>query len=147
MDKLFEIIFPRLFLRFPVLKQFAKFAMVGAVNAIIDFLVYYFLTRSFAWFNLHYLTANALAFSAAVTSSFFLNNRFTFYSPENRANAHSYFKFFAFNLLTLLIVEACFYFLVGYLGVYDIVAKYLLLVLSGISNFTFSRIWVFKKTN
>ncbi len=117
---------------------------MGALNTALDFSVYFSLTRLVSWFALHYLMANGLAYSLAVTNSFFCNRFWTFKnSPAKKNYFWQYGKFVTFNLLTLLIVQLTLYVLVSWLGIYDLLGKILVLGLSGGLNFFFSKKLVF----
>ncbi len=130
------------FLKFPSFRQFIKFSLVGILNTLIDFLIYFALTRVFPWFLENYLLANAIAFIVAATNSFYLNKRWTF---NNKAKAtFQYIKFLAVSVFTLALVEISLYFLVTQLGIFDIYAKIIVLILSVISNFFLNKFLVFK---
>ncbi len=143
--KLADFILDKLFFKQPVLKQFFKFSLVGGFNAIVDFTVYFSLTRGFDWFKQNYLIANALAFVGAVTCSFFLNNHWTFSDRRVKLEPASYLGFVGISLLTLAVIEFILYQLVNNLGVFDLFAKLAILLISAIMNFCLSRLWIFKK--
>ncbi|MDP2586450.1 MAG: GtrA family protein [Candidatus Komeilibacteria bacterium] len=145
--KIADFILDRMFRNQPTLKQFFQFSLVGGLNAIVDFSIYFSLTRSIDWFKENYLVANALAFLAAVTCSFFLNNHWTFKERAVKPSAGIYFKYLGLGLLTLAVIEFLLYQLVNNLGVYDLYAKILILLVSAIINFSLSRLWIFKKTD
>ena len=60
-------------------KRFIKFAIVGAIGAVIDFAILNLLALGLGWPN---LLANAVSFSCAVLSNFTWNRLWTF--PESR---------------------------------------------------------------
>jgi len=124
--------------------QFIKFSLVGATNTIIDFVLFYFLTRHVNWFDAHYLIANALAFSFAVTNSYFLNHYWTFNKKEEKSSIAEYLKFILANVLTLFIVQLCLYFLIEQWQIYDLYAKVMIVLISVVSNFLLSKFLVFK---
>lgn len=134
----------RLLGRFPVLKQFIKFSLVGVINTLIDFLIYLGLTRLIFWFSHYYLVANAISFSLAVINSFILNRYWTFQESQKVDLHFKFIKFFAVNLLTLIIVELSLYYLVAHLLVYDLLAKMVVILISVVLNFCLSKFWVFR---
>lgn len=144
--KLADFILDKLFGQAPLLKQFFQFSFVGGVNAIVDFTLYFSLTRGIYWFQENYLIANAVAFLAAVTCSFFLNNHWTFKERAVKPAPGVYLKYLGTSLLTLAAIEFLLYQLVNNLGVFDLYAKFAILLLSAIINFSLSRLWVFKKS-
>lgn len=62
-------------------KRFAKFAIVGAIGAVVDFLVFNFF---FKFLGLLPLISQALSFAAAVTSNFILNRYWTFHDSRSK---------------------------------------------------------------
>jgi len=134
-------LFSKLF-NLPSFGQFIRFSVVGLINTLIDFLVYFGLTRAISWFGEYYLAANALSFVAASTNSFFLNKNWTF--GNQKKDRGQYFKFIAVVAFTLLLSEVVLFFLVNRLGIYDLFAKILVLIVSVVSNFFLSKFMVFK---
>ena len=130
--------------KFPSLKQFIKFSLVGLVNTLIDFIIYFALTRLITWFADYYLVANAIAFAVAATNSFYLNKYWTFQSKDKRQITFQYFKFLLVSIFTLILVEAFLYLFVNYLGMFDLYAKVLVIIISLISNFFLNKLIVFK---
>ena len=143
--KLADFILDKLFFHFPTLKQFFKFSFVGGFNSIVDFSVYFFLTRGLDWFGRNYLIANALAFIGAITCSFFLNNHWTFKDRRVKPELPVYLRYVGLSLFTLAIIEVILYYLISNLGVFDLFAKLGTLVISAILNFSLARLWIFKK--
>lgn len=132
------------FLKFPTLKQFIKFSLVGVLNTLIDFFAFFLLTRLIPWFKDNYLVANALAFSLAVTNSFILNKRWTFKNFRRDNLLAQYFKFFILSALTLLITGLFLYYLINQLNIYDLLAKVIVILISVSCNFFISRLFIFR---
>lgn len=126
-------------------QQFIKFSAVGALNTAVDFGVYFTLTRLIFLFQQNYLLANALAFLAAVTNSYFLNKYWTFAFNERGSFWKQYGLFFITSLFTLTVLEIILYYLIERLDIYDLFAKVLLIIISVVLNFFFSKFIVFKK--
>lgn len=131
--------------RYPSLKQFIKYSITGVLNTLTDFLVYFGLTRLFAWFAHYYLVANGISFTMAVTQSFFINKYWTFRFLDKKNLHFQYLKFFLVNIFTLTVNQLILYWLVDVLEVYDLYAKILLVISSVIINFTLIKFWVFKR--
>lgn len=125
------------------IRQFYKFAIVGIVNTLVDLAVYVALTRSIDFFASHIVYANIIAFTVAVSNSFYWNRRWTFRSVDTRRSLQ-YIKFFIVNGAGLAINTTILYCLVTYVGLYDIVAKSLAIGVALFWNFFISRIWTFK---
>lgn len=131
--------------KYPSFKQFVKYAFVGVLNTITDFLVYVVLTRAVYWFAHYYLVANMFSFVIAVTQSFFLNKFWTFQDKEKNHASFQYIKFVFINFITLAVNQLIFYLLVDRLNVYDLFAKIVLIFSSVMINFALMKYWVFKK--
>jgi putative flippase GtrA len=125
----------------PVVGQFLRFCTVGAINTVVDFGVYIGLTRPFAFWAEHYVAASAVSFCVAVTSSFLLNNFWTFgrQGVEWRRGA----KFYLVATGGLCLNAATLYALTR-LGMYDLLAKAVATGLVLAWNFTLQRKWTFK---
>ena len=123
------------------LRQFVKFCIVGVSNVVLDFVVYIILTR---FFNIYYLLANAGSFLVAVTWSFFLNKNWTFRARLGENVREKYIKFFAANVVGIIIQTLLFYMFVEKIHMHDLLGKAASIVLVVFWNFTFSKYWVFK---
>ena len=78
--------------------QLIKFALVGASNTIIDFVVSLVLNAIFHW----YYFAKVIGYCLGVLNSYLLNSRWTF-KEERRKDAREIISFIAVNLVVLLI--------------------------------------------
>ncbi len=123
--------------------EFIKFSVVGGFNTVIDFSIYFGLTRNFIWFAQYYLAANALAFITANIFSFFVNKYWTFKVWQG-SRWRQYLRFFTVSAVSLLAVEAVLYLLVSYFGIWDVAAKLVTLAVSVMINFLGSKFWAFK---
>ncbi|MFC1662931.1 GtrA family protein [Patescibacteria group bacterium] len=121
-------------------RQFIKFSMVGVSNTIIDFSLYLLLTRIF---HIHFLIANALAFVIAVTWSYTANKMWTFRDTSNRMTAQ-FTKFIIINLVGLGLAEGILSVLVIYFGLWDILSKFIAVLIVVFWNFWANRHWTFK---
>lgn len=132
-----------LFKRFPVLKQFIKFGIVGVINTFIDFAIYFSLTRLFGFFQEHYLFGNFIAFSCAATSSYFMNKHWTFRDKSKQISIQ-YIKFFLVCFVGLLLTELILFSLVHFVQIYDLLAKVAAVVVVMFWNFLINKFWTFK---
>ncbi|MCH5278515.1 MAG: GtrA family protein [Christensenellaceae bacterium] len=78
--------------------QLIKFALVGASNTIIDFVVSLVLNAIFHW----YYVAKVVGYCLGVANSYLLNSRWTF-KEERRKDAREIISFIIVNLVVLLI--------------------------------------------
>ncbi len=121
-------------------RQFIKFGIVGLGNTVIDFGIFTLGTRLL---HLQYLLANTLSWICAVFFSFSLNKYWTFRSLDATAIHRQYFKFFIVSLISLLISLALLSYLIGQLGMQDLVAKGATIVVVMFWNFFMNKFWTF----
>jgi dolichol-phosphate mannosyltransferase len=139
MDLKDKVINNRYFLKYPALKQFTKFCLVGFFNTAIDFLVYLFLTRLFI---IYFVLANACSFLVAVTWSFIFNKYWTFRNGEKKIKKQ-YLQFLFINVIGLILNTLILYTFVTYFNLYDLLAKALAIVIVLFWNFGMNRYWTF----
>lgn len=132
-----------IFREFKFIEKFIKFSLVGLVNTIIDFSIFFGLTRLLVFFEPHYLLANLLAFTIANMFSFIANKHWTF-GNQSKSYLAQYYKFLSVSLLALAAVQLTLYLLISSFGVWDLVAKIAALLVSVIIGFLGSRWWAFK---
>ena len=89
--------------------RFIKFAVVGAVGAVIDFSLFNIQTSIF---KIPPIIAQAFSFSAAVTSNFLWNRFWTYPDSRSKAISHQLIQFFVVNVIGLLIRTP----LIGWIG-------------------------------
>ena len=124
-----------------LVRQLIKFAIVGALTALIDFGCYLFLTRFFLFWQTHYLWANALSIFLSATVNFFWNRSWTFRDTKNQIFL-KYFKFWVAVLVGLGLNQVIFYLLVRR-GFYDIFAKAIAAIFVMFVRFFINKRWVF----
>lgn len=78
------------------LGQFLKFALVGVLNTVVDFLVFQLLNLTLGWTYL----AQVIGYSAGVLNSYFCNSRWTF-RKEHQRSAREAAAFVVVNLVSL----------------------------------------------
>lgn len=125
--------------KYPSIKQFIKFGLIGLLNTFIDLIAYVFFTRVLFW---HYLVAALLAFVIAATSSFILNSYWTFVIQDRLKER--YVKFFLVALGGLIWTELFLYILVDKFFWFDLWAKILTVLLVVNWNFFLQKYWTFK---
>jgi len=133
--------------KYPGLKQFIKFCIVGTFNTFLDFGIYTSLTRLIGFFGHYYLIANFISFSCAVTSSFFLNKHWTFQNKEKKRAHIQYGKFWIVSGFGLGGNELILFILVRYFGVYDLLAKAIATGIILFWNFFMNKYWTFRENS
>jgi len=130
--------------RFPVLREMFKYALVGVSNTLIDFYIYFSLTRLFDFWREYYLAANLVAFSAAATWAFFLNKYWTF--GHRGQGAHKQFiKFVSVCFFGLILAETILYLTVDVFHQSDVWGKILAIFIVYFWNFFTNKYWTFKR--
>ncbi|OGY83747.1 MAG: hypothetical protein A3F54_05195 [Candidatus Kerfeldbacteria bacterium RIFCSPHIGHO2_12_FULL_48_17] len=130
----------RLLQRYPNINQFFIFACIGVFNTIIDFSVYFALTRFLA---LYYILANFFSFATATTFSFFTNKRFTF-RDRSLATPGQYMKFFVVTGIGFFLNTTILFLSVDYFKLHDIAAKILAVGIVLFWNFSINKLWTFR---
>lgn len=117
-----------------------KFGMVGAMNTVLDYLLY---TLFITVFDLHYLVANVFSFSIAVANSFLLNRRWTFRQTGTdwRPEAIKYLVVYSSGLV---IGEVLLYFFVDRLYLHELVGKAMIIAVVLFWNYLGIRFWAFR---
>lgn len=92
-----------------ITKQAGKFAAVGVLNTVIDFiilnaLVFLGFTAAFLLFNQKFLIANIISVAVAMINSFILNKQWVFRS-EGGSIYSEIFKFLAITIFGMFIVH------------------------------------------
>ncbi len=124
--------------------QLFRFGLVGFSNALVDFAVYWSLTRLTSFGQDWYLLMNALAFLIANFNSFIWNRHWTFGNQSSWLNFKDYGKFLSLSLFYLFFLEIGLWWLVDKLGWLDLAAKAILLVIGTAFYFSANKMWVFK---
>lgn len=76
--------------------QFLKFALVGVLNTVVDFLVFQLFNLTLGWMYL----AQVIGYCVGILNSYFWNSRWTF-RKEHRRSAREVVTFLVVNLVSL----------------------------------------------
>jgi dolichol-phosphate mannosyltransferase len=136
----------RLFIQRQGIRQFVKFALVGLINTVIDWIIFFILKQPLSVHGqLGKQFAKAGSFIVSATSSYILNRRWTFRSDDKRV-ALQMIKFFIVASIGLVINNTIFYFMTAprFLGLHDIWGLAFGTGLVMIWNFVFNKYWTFK---
>ena len=120
--------------------QFIRFSMVGALGTLVNILVLYFLVE---FISLWYMVSATIAFVVALTNNYIFNRLWTFSSKEIKI-LKQYSKFFAINMIGLVINLSILYALVEFENLWYVFAQILSITAAWISNFMGNKLWVFK---
>lgn len=90
--------------RYPVIKQFAKFALVGVMNTAIDLIVLNLETiATGVKEGSGYAVQKGISFLAAVTFSYFLNKHWTFRDQSQEDEGKKFSQFFLISVIGMFI--------------------------------------------
>lgn len=130
--------------KYPTLKELVKYSIVGNFCNLVDFGLYFFLTRTFIIFHTHYLVTNLFTIFIASIIRFIFHKRWTF--RDDGVNIHiQYLKLAALLFVGLLFNEAILFVSVEHLIINDLVGKFIAITLGTLLVYYFTRTWVFKK--
>lgn len=130
---------PRVGLRLTIIRQFAKFSIVGVVNTVTSFTVYVLMIQQA---GLDPLLANVIAFIVAVTASFFLNKAWTF-RDHGKVYVRQYTTFFVISGIGLGISTVILFILYTVLHIHYITSFLIAAAVVVFWNFTANRTWTF----
>lgn len=119
---------------------FIKFALVGVLNTSIDFIVY----GLFTWFNVNYILAQCISYSAGVLNSYIMNRKWTF-EQTGKGSKHEFFTFIGVNLITLVITTFLLTLFYKWLGISLFISKLLVTAVSVGINYIGTKQFVFTK--
>lgn len=91
--------------------RFIRFAIVGAIGAVIDFGVFNFLTNLVAFFKENVVWASVISFILAVISNFTWNRLWTYPDSRSKPVSRQLTQFVTVSLIGLLIRTPLFSFL------------------------------------
>ncbi len=120
-------------------KSFGKFTIVGALNTVIDFAIFYIL---YEVFTLWFVFAHVFAFFVALTNSFIFNSLWTFNNTKPDKLLRQVGSFVAVGLVGLLFSTITLY--IAELFVHVYIAKVFAMGASFSWNYAGSSIFVFR---
>ena len=123
------------------LRQFIKFGLVGALNTVVDWGIYFLLNR---YATLAKLVAKSCSFIFAAISSYVLNRRWTFRSTNPKV-MREFLKFVAVATTGLGLNTLIFWFISMHLHLPDIIGLFTATALVTVWNFTINKYWTFKR--
>jgi putative flippase GtrA len=122
-------------------RQFAKYIIVGVLSLLIDFLVYFLLTRTIVLFHSHLIAAKAIGFFSSSIFNFNFNKKWTF-GRQSSHNIREIVKYYSVALAALGLNALL---MLGFLKIcMDLIAWLFAAVITALVNFTLSRSWVFR---
>ena len=121
--------------------QFIRFSLVGVINTLLHYLVFFVL---FDRFGVFHLLASTLGFVVAVINSYLMNRYWTF-QATGRGVYIEFARFFTVSVVALMVNLMCMALLVEWFGIYPPYAQLLAIVLTLIVNFLGNKYWSFRQ--
>lgn len=123
-----------------------NYLVVGGLTTLVSLIAYFAVTRTFLDVNVpvQLQAANIIEWIAGVLFAYFTNRKFVFKS-KNDNMFKEFLSFTSSRFLTLLLDMLIKFVLVTLLGIYDLVALVISMVLVTVSNYFLSKFMVFKK--
>lgn len=115
-------------------RQLTSYALLGCIAVGVDVLVYEVLTDVF---GLYPLVSNVASASVGITTSFFLNRRFTFKVTDRPGRR--YLMFLTVGTTGMLVQEVIIWALLAHTMASNLVAKLIAVVSAGILQFLLNR--------
>ena len=114
--------------------QYAKFAAVGIVSLMVDYVFMVFFTENSA-FGLDYFQACAFSYTLSVFVNYFLSMKYVFHGREDMGKVKEASIFFMLSLIGLFLNQMIMWIAVEMFQIYYIVAKLLSTFL--VTNYNF----------
>lgn len=114
--------------------QYCKFAVVGIISVMIDYIFMVFLTENSA-FGLNYFQACAFSYTLSVLVNYELSMRYVFHGKEDMGRVREATIFFALALVGLFLNQMIMWIAVEVFQLYYVAAKLLSTLL--VTNYNF----------
>lgn len=123
-------------------RQFVRFCSIGAINTVIDFSVYFVLTR-FLGFNDWYLVAKAVSFLIATLFSFF-GNRFWTFKQRTTVAYMELVKFYIVVGTGIILNVSVHYLITGVFHLPDLVSVFVAAITTAVWGFSMIKLLIFR---
>lgn len=129
-----------MYFKLPFIKQFIKFGLVGLLNNVLFYVVYWVLLKN----GFHYQVANVIGFSASIVNAYMWNNSFVFKSEQNRWISKFVKTYVTYASTGILLNGILLFLWIDIIGISEIIAPIISLVLTIPLNFFMNKYWVYK---
>jgi len=120
--------------------QFIKFAIAGAIFAVINILILYILTD---FLGIYYILSAIIAFFLGSTGNFLLNKAWTFKEKLHKDFLKKYIKAMLVNTSAVVITIATLYALTEFLNIYYLISQIIAMTGAFFVNFMGNKKLVF----
>ena len=133
--------FNKLFVLYKKYKEIINYLIFGGLTTLISIITYALFAKVF---HIDYLISNVLSWVLAVLFAYITNKIFVFES-KSKKNIKEITSFFFFRVVSLIMEMIILYVFVDMLHIDDLVTKIIAQVIVIVSNYVFSKVFVFKK--
>ena len=131
----------KLFNLYKKYKEIINYLIFGGLTTLISIITYALFVKVF---HIDYLISNVLSWIIAVLFAYITNKIFVFES-KSKKNIKEITSFFFFRVVSLIMEMIILYVFVDTLHIDDLVTKIIAQVIVIVSNYIFSKVFVFKK--
>ena len=123
--------------------QFVEFGLVGVSNTIVSLITYYCLV----FFGVYYLVANFAGFITGTLNAYYWNSRFVFKkeAESQRGSRKPIVKTFFSYGFTFVLTTFTMYLQVKIIGVSEMIAPIINVMISTPINYLLNKFWTFAK--
>ena len=132
--------FNKLFDLYKKYKEIINYLIFGGLTTLISIITYALFVKVF---HIDYLISNVLSWIIAVLFAYITNKIFVFES-KSKKNIKEITSFFFFRVVSLIMEMVILYIFVDMLHIDDLVTKIIAQVIVIVSNYIFSKVFVFK---
>lgn len=133
--------FNKLFDLYKKYKEIINYLIFGGFTTLISIITYALFAKVF---HIDYLISNVLSWIIAVLFAYITNKMFVFES-KSKKDIKEITSFFFFRIVSLIMEMIILYIFVDMLHIDDLVTKIIAQIIVIISNYVFSKVFVFKK--
>ena len=123
-------------------EQIFKFVIVGGLSFVLDFIIYYVLTKLF---GVYYITAGFFSFTTSLIFNYLMSMKFVFRSKDSLKKTHEFAIFATLSVLGLGLNLLSLFILVDVFKMNDLIAKVFVAGIVMVFNFITRKIFLEKK--
>ncbi|WP_160149003.1 GtrA family protein [Arcanobacterium ihumii] len=122
-----------------IIRQILRFGIVGVISTLVDYGGFLALTYVF---DLNYLLASTLSYSAGIVVNYWLGMKYVFVSDENRSKFSEFSLYIILTLIGMGLNQLFLFIFVDWLSIAPAVGKLLATVLVMVYNFVSRKIFI-----
>lgn len=120
--------------------RFIKFAMVGVINTLVNWIIFFILNA----LGMYYILANIIAYILGTVNSYLWNTLWVF-KYKDKASTETTIKFIILNLIGLGLNTGILYVLVDLCNLNKFIGLVITTAIVMIINYIVNKLWVFSK--